>query len=241
MDQLLRRHGRPGNPAVTAIAAPVAVFHAQGGRAMGQARQVLQGRHAVVGMHEADEVHAQRFDFRALEYLAPGGIDGDDHAGQVGHQHDVGRQPPHAVAVGRAVGHFHFQRGIQVGHLFQHVLLFLHVRIRAHPAQYLARLVEQGQGAREEPAVGAIAGAAHAELLFIGAGRGDGPVPASLRGLHVVRMHAVAETAGHERLHRLSRVFAHLFVDPVGGAAAMREPGLVGHGGRERTELRLAV
>ena len=208
---------------------------------MGQARQILQGRHAVVRMHEADEIHAQRFDFRPLEDLAPGGIDGDDHAGQVRHQHDVGRQPPHAVAVGRAVGHFHFQRGIQVGHLFQHVFLFLHVRIRAHPAQHRARLVEQGQGARQEPAVGAVAGAAHAELVFVGAGRGDGPLPAFLRGLHVVRMHAVAKAAGDQRLQRLPRVLAHLLIDPVGGAAAMRQPGLVGHGRGERTELCLAV
>ena len=119
MDQLLGRHGGPGDAAVFAVTTPVAVFHTQGGGAASQFCQVLQGGRAVVRMHQADEVHAQGIAFRAREDAGPGRIDGNDHAAQIGHQHDIGGQAPHAVALGRALHHAVFQRGMMAGQFFQ--------------------------------------------------------------------------------------------------------------------------
>ena len=119
MDQLLGRHGGPGDAAVFAVAAPVAVFHAQGGGAAGQPARSCKVAARSSGCTRLMKSMPTVSLSRALKDAGPGRIDGNDHAAQIGHQHDIGRQAPHAVALGRTLQHAVFQRGVMAGQLFQ--------------------------------------------------------------------------------------------------------------------------
>ena len=68
---------------------------------------------ALLGNDEVHDVGADQFDFLPAQQVRPGRIDRAQRAVEACHHHDVGRQRPHAVAVGGALGNALLQSLVQ--------------------------------------------------------------------------------------------------------------------------------
>ncbi len=113
VDQPGFRHRGPGQPAVAAAFVSVAVLEARGGRALGRPARLGQRGRGIVGMDQLHERMADQVVLLPAQQHGPGRVHGDDRAVEARHQHQVGRVPPHAVALGRALGDAGLQRLVQ--------------------------------------------------------------------------------------------------------------------------------
>ena len=91
--------GGPGQPAVLAVPAAIAVFEGDGHRVDAQALRLVQGDLQVIGMDEVDEGPGHKFFGAEAQGLFPGGIQGFEIAVRARDAQQVLREGEEAVAL----------------------------------------------------------------------------------------------------------------------------------------------
>ena len=102
-------------------AAPRTMVEAQleqaGRTGLHQAGEGLIQQWLILGKDQILQAFSLQLVFRPAERVAPGWIGRGDLAVRPGHEHDVGGEPPHPVAIGSALGHAPFQGLVELGQL----------------------------------------------------------------------------------------------------------------------------
>ena len=239
VDVLVVGRGGPGQVAPAAVLAPIAVLEAVYLAAQAQHLDLARGGFAVVRVHQVEQGSSEHLGFKPAQDGRERRVHGRQGPLQVGHQHDVLRQPPHAVALGRAALDPFLERGVDGGQRVARALLVLDVDAAADPQRAVAGLARLAPRAHQVPAVFAIV-AAHADLgVERGAGGHAGGPQRAVASL-VVRMHQSIGTVAQQLRALDAGVFVHAVVDPFDAAVLARRPHVVGHGLGEGAKARLA-
>ncbi len=110
VDEPFARHRGPGDPAVAAVLAAVTVVEPPERGAFEQELQAVARPVHILGMEKIQQAAADQVGFGPAEARLPRRIDGDDGSVEPGHEDEVGRELPQAVAVQRPFGDLPFQR-----------------------------------------------------------------------------------------------------------------------------------
>ena len=106
------RAGAPRDPAVAAVPVQVAVLDHRNARVGRQGLGAGPAERDVVGMDQVEQRAADEFGLGPAQHPFPGRVGGQDLAVEAGHQHQVVRQLPEAVAVGGPGLHLPLQRTV---------------------------------------------------------------------------------------------------------------------------------
>ncbi len=241
VDERLVRHGRPGQPTVAAVLVPVAVLETGDDGARRKVPGRRRGGRRVIRVHQIHERDPDEFGLVPAEQGRPCGVDRHDGPVEARHEHDVGRQAPHPVAVARALLDLLLQVAGQPLQLGGHALLILDVGVGADPTGDASGGVAHRLAPRQEPAIDAV-GAAQPVLGLVHGLGGPGPVPGGGHGRDIVGVDDAGPGVGAEQApRRLAAIGVELVVEPVQRAVGIRGPDLVGDGLREDPELLLAL
>ena len=104
------RHRRPADPAIAAIAMPIAVLEVPQGDRATQSLHALRRVGEVLGMNQAGDLLADQLRWPPSQHGGPGRVDGDDGRVAVEHDDEIRGQFPEAVAVGRPLHDLAFER-----------------------------------------------------------------------------------------------------------------------------------
>ncbi len=192
-------------------------------------------------MHEREHRRAQHLGLGPAEDGREGRIDGEQRGMQVGHQHDVLRQAPHAVTFGGAAFDPFFQARIGQGQCVGRALLVFDVDAAADPERRFAGLARGAVGTHQMPAVLAVV-AAQADFGVDRRARRHAGLPHGAVAFHVVWMHdrLPAQTQRIVGRRAAAGVLAHAVVDPFDAAVIVRRPHVVRHRLRKGAKARFA-
>ncbi len=109
MDELLVRHGSPGDGPVRAVLMTIAILEVRNRAAALQPAHGGQRAVHVFRVHQCQKLAVEQLPFRPAERLRPCRIDCRDYPVELRHQHQVGRQPPDAITVLGAFDHALFK------------------------------------------------------------------------------------------------------------------------------------
>ena len=221
VDEALVGHGGPGQDGMAAALAQRAVLELEGAVALRQRVHFGNRRLGVVRVHDLVDRGTDDLRLVPAQQAGKGRIGGGDPAVERGHQHDIGGVAPHAVALRRALGHLQLQFA---GGGF----LILDVGAGAYPSLHHAVVVDDGHGAHDVPAPGAVRAADPVFDLEVLRG-GDRGTPGSGHLLAVVAVDNDGPGIAGQLPRLGAGIAVHLLVEPVERAVGVGRPHLAGN------------
>ena len=193
-----------------------------------------------VGVEQIEDGYSMQIRIAPVEDETPRRIGGEDRTVEACHEHQIGREPPHAFAVAGTFLDALFQSEIALRELRRGSLLLVNFRISADPADDLAFRVANRHTLGEKPSKTVVRATAQTYLAFEDRTVQSSSSPRFNDGIVIVRMQNLSPCAFLKVLDGNAGIFGEAAVDPFDLTIRACFPDEMRHGLDKRPEPFLA-